>query len=90
MTITYLICSSEWKKKVDVVDIESEDAVEYNPVDTFIFEKDRSSPLTGNEIVTIPNPLIVVSYYEQSKLHDYDYLRLRFIKLTEKGKITTK
>lgn len=45
---------------MDVIDNEADDTLEYSPKDTFIFNKEKSGKLTGEEIVTIPHPIIVV------------------------------
>lgn len=52
----------EWKEKLDVVDDDADDTLEYTPKDTFIFNQEKSGKLTGDEIITIPHPIIVVSY----------------------------
>lgn len=51
----------EWKEKLKVIDNVAEDTIEYNPKDTFIFDQEKSGNLTGEELVTVPHPLIVVS-----------------------------
>lgn len=51
----------EWKEKLEVVDNVADDTMEYNPRDTFIFDQEKSGKLTGEEVVTVPHPLIVVS-----------------------------
>lgn len=48
----------EWKDKYDIADIEAEDAVEFNMRNTFILRPDLG--LSGEEIVTMPHPLIQV------------------------------
>ncbi|XP_037942188.1 sensory neuron membrane protein 1-like [Teleopsis dalmanni] len=48
----------EWKDKYNIEDIEEEDAVTFNMRNTFIFRPDLG--LSGEEIVTIPHPLIQV------------------------------
>lgn len=47
---------------MDVIDNDADDTLEYSPKDTFIFNQEKSGKLTGEEIVTIPHPIIVVSY----------------------------
>lgn len=50
----------EWKIKYDTVDNDADDTLEYNYRNIFIFRQDLSAPgLTGNEIITVPHPLIV-------------------------------
>lgn len=51
----------EWKQKLEVKDNVADDTMEYNPVDTFIFDQEKSGKLTGEEVVTVPHPMIVVS-----------------------------
>ncbi|KAJ8915888.1 hypothetical protein NQ315_015501 [Exocentrus adspersus] len=51
-------CYAEWKEKVDVQDIEGEDAILYNPKDTFIKQM-WPGCLSGTEEVTIPHPMIL-------------------------------
>lgn len=49
----------EWKEKFDMVDDEEDDTLTYHFKNTFIFRPDLSGPgLTGNEIITMPMPLI--------------------------------
>nr|APZ81421.1 sensory neuron membrane protein 1b [Adelphocoris lineolatus] len=45
----------EWKKKVDLIDNPADDEITYSSLNTWYFQKDRSYPLTGDEIVTIPH-----------------------------------
>lgn len=52
---------SEWKEKRDLVDNENADTVTFDMMNTFNFRPDLTLPLTGNEVVTILHPLIVVS-----------------------------
>lgn len=53
----------EWKEKVDTIDNEANDTFTFKMKDTFIFNKEKSYPLTGDELVTIPHPLMVVSIF---------------------------
>nr|AOT85638.1 sensory neuron membrane protein 1E [Mayetiola destructor] len=49
----------EWKEKFDLLDDDTEDTLSYHYKNTFIFRPDLSGPgLTGNEIITMPHPLI--------------------------------
>lgn len=45
-----------------MVDNEEDDTVSFDMVNTFIFRPDLTKGLTGNEIVTIPHLLIMVSW----------------------------
>nr|WKF45046.1 sensory neuron membrane protein 1a [Podabrus annulatus] len=50
----------EWKEKVELVDDEATDELTYKQRITWKFRPDLSAPgLTGEEIVTIPHPMIV-------------------------------
>ncbi|XP_065158178.1 sensory neuron membrane protein 1-like isoform X2 [Atheta coriaria] len=48
----------EWKEKVDTVDDESDDTMEYRIKNTFIFNRAQSGSLTGDEVITMLHPLI--------------------------------
>lgn len=52
----------EWRSKVFLSEDEEEDTLTFYSKDTFIFKADESSPLNGNELLTIPHPVILVSY----------------------------
>ncbi|XP_055606895.1 sensory neuron membrane protein 1-like [Uranotaenia lowii] len=49
----------EWKEKYDTADNEEEDTMAFNMRNTWIFRPDLSLPLTGNEMITIPHPIIM-------------------------------
>lgn len=60
------ICNncSEWKKKEIIEDNDKDDTVTFDMKNTFIFRSDltaKESGLTGNEVVTIPHLIIMVS-----------------------------
>ncbi|XP_066904263.1 sensory neuron membrane protein 1, partial [Halyomorpha halys] len=51
----------EWKEKVNLVDDIGEDTITYSNLNTWYFLKEKSLPLTGDEMVTIPHlPLLSV------------------------------
>lgn len=49
----------EWKSKVNLVDNETDDTVSFNAKTRWYFNQERSGKLTGDEIITIPHPLIM-------------------------------
>lgn len=51
---------SEWKEKLDLEDDAKEDTLTYKMQNTYIFRPDLSNGLTGNEIITTFNPLLMV------------------------------
>lgn len=58
---------SEWKEKTDLVDNEEEDSVSFDMKNSFIFRPDlteKASGLKGNERITIPHLLIMVSGFK--------------------------
>jgi hypothetical protein len=55
-----MFCFSEDKEKVNIVDHEDDDTVSFNLKDTWHFNQNESGNLTGDEIVTIPNVLLLV------------------------------
>lgn len=67
---TFSSPKSEWKYKSDLVDNEQEDTVAFEMMNRFIFRPDltmAASGLTGNEVVTIPHLLIMVSEAKTEK-----------------------
>lgn len=66
---THNIHKSEWKEKTDLVDNEEEDTVSFDMKNTFIFRPDLTKGLTGNEVVTIPHLLIMVSRKSSSQCY---------------------
>ena len=56
--------TSEWKDKEIIEDDEESDTVTFDMMNTFVYSPDltkTTSGLTGDEIVTIPHLLIMVS-----------------------------
>lgn len=51
----------EWKSKTNLVDNAEEDTITYNMLNTWYFDEEESKPLTGDEILVLPNILILVS-----------------------------
>ncbi|BES93072.1 Sensory neuron membrane protein 1 [Nesidiocoris tenuis] len=45
----------EWKKKVDLLDNPDEDEITYSNLNIWYFQPEKSYPLTGDEVVTIPH-----------------------------------
>lgn len=52
---------SEWKDREDIKDDALEDTITYTMKNRFIFRPDLSNGLTGDEIVTLPNLILVGS-----------------------------
>jgi hypothetical protein len=50
----------EYKEKLDLKDNNEDDTVSFNPRDYFIFKRELSDGLTGDEIITIPHAAILV------------------------------
>lgn len=55
-----IVTFREWKEKFDLTDNEEDDTLTFNMKNTFIFRPDMSNGLTGNEIITTVNSLIMV------------------------------
>jgi len=56
----WIFCCREDKEKVNIVDHEDDDTVAFNLKDTWYFNQKESGNLTGDEIITIPNVLLLV------------------------------
>ena len=52
----------EWREKNLISEDDAEDTLTYYEKITFIFKPEKPGGLTGNELVTIPHPLLVVCY----------------------------
>ena len=50
---------SEWKEKIDLVDREEDDTVEYSQRTTWIFNPAKSNGLTGQEEIVFPHVLML-------------------------------
>jgi hypothetical protein len=50
----------EYKEKLDLKDHNEDDTVSFNPRDYFIFKREKSGGLTGDEVITIPHAAILV------------------------------
>lgn len=47
---------------------EEDDTINYKKLDVFLFKPEQSGPgLTGEEVITMPNPFMVVSYKQYKK-----------------------
>lgn len=51
---------SEYRRKVNATDNKAEDTVSFNFLNTFTYNPELSAPLTGNEMITVFNAVIVV------------------------------
>ncbi len=51
----------EWKIKVNQVEDLEEDTIEFTAINTFIYNQTLSDGLTGDEIVTVIDPLLTVN-----------------------------
>lgn len=47
---------------MNLVDNDTDDTVAFNAKTRWYFNKERSGKLTGDELVTIPHPLIMVGF----------------------------
>ena len=59
MKLSHHLPFSEWKKKLDLVDREEDDTVEYSMKNTWIFNPAKSNGLTGEEEVVFPHLLML-------------------------------
>ncbi|KAK6621164.1 hypothetical protein RUM43_011470 [Polyplax serrata] len=50
---------AEYKEKTDLVDYQEDDSVSFYMKNTWIFNKEKTAPLTGEEIVIVPHPLLM-------------------------------
>lgn len=48
----------EWQEKVNMVDREEDDTVEYQMKKTWYFDASKSEGLTGDEVLVVPHMLI--------------------------------
>jgi hypothetical protein len=65
----------EYKEKLDLKDHNEDDTVSFNPRDYFIFKRELSGGLTGDEVITIPHMAILVSL-DYSLLNNVRTVRL--------------
>lgn len=59
----------EWKEKVDQVEDIEMDTLEFTEKKTFYFNAELSSPLTGDEELTMIHPLVAVSFKILQQYH---------------------
>lgn len=51
---------SEYKHKENIIDNRTDDTIEYDYVNTFIYRPEKNGPgLTGDEVITIAHPMIM-------------------------------
>lgn len=67
MLLNFCVCEHdflsncrEWKVKVDLVDDDDMDTLEFTERKTFFFSPELSAPLTGDEELTMIHPLVAV------------------------------
>jgi hypothetical protein len=68
----YFLQYREFKEKINISDHKEDDTVSFNPRDTWFFNRKESEGLTGDEMLTIPHPILMVRTTQQS--HTYDVL----------------
>lgn len=61
--IHLIIFSREWKSKGNLEDDDSDDTVTFNMKAAWYFKKELSEGLTGEEMITIPHPVLFVSIW---------------------------
>ena len=57
------MCYREWKEKSEMIDYENDDSITFFMKNTWFDNKEKTLPLTGDEIVIIPNPILVVRVF---------------------------
>jgi len=55
------LCYSEWKTKTNIQDFDKNDTTSFNMINTFIYNQTMTGELTGDEMVTLPNMVVMAS-----------------------------
>jgi hypothetical protein len=82
----YLSSYREFKEKINLTDHDKDDEVSFNPQDTWFFNGKKSEKLTGDELLTVPHPALVVRITQKPShlylmLHLLSPVSFRFYKI---------
>jgi len=67
----YLSSYREFKEKINLTDHDKDDTVSFNPQDSWFFNGMKSEGLTGDELLTVPHPALLVRTTESITLISY-------------------